>query len=340
MNDTPRVDTLIDSFIKRFPGMSDSSNARYFEAIHQEITPLARKLERETITLQSRINELETWQRTICELLAPDGDDVRPEDAHDVVNALRETLATMEQPDAAVADTDDLHIAYEMGRANRQVDTKLMVALENCRIYAARNRHEEWGKTIIRFLSYGGVTGSVLRNAPNIPIVPSGIMAILAEMHDLTLLSEGQIASALNVDRITCRKMLDDVPPRPASMLRERPAGAEPDPVDEVLDIVDSYGPWGPDINTNYRFQIILADEVKRLRAEVAHVATSDQVDLQSLVHHQRPAIELERKAAEQEYSCKAFDYAEAPIGSRDWTLYWAGWLDRSTATIRTEGSN
>lgn len=297
MNDTPRVDTLIDSFIKRFPGMSDSSNARYFEAIHQEITPLARKLERETVTLQSRINELETWQRTICELLAPDDDDVRPEDAHDVVNSLRETLATMEQPDAVASDTDDLHIAYEMGRANRQVDT-------------------------------------------NLPIVPSGIMAILAEMHDLTLLSEGQIASALNVDRITCRKMLDDVSPRPASMLRERPAGAEPDPVDEVLDIVASYGPWGPDINTNYRFQIILADEVKRLRAEVAHVATSDQVDLQSIVHHQRPAIELERKAAEQEYSCKAFDYAEAPIGSRDWTLYWAGWLDRSTATIRTEGSN
>jgi hypothetical protein len=33
-----------------------------------------------------------------------------------------------------------------------------------------------------------------------------------------------------------------------------------------------------------------------------------------------------ERKAAEHEYTCTAFDYPSAPVGSRDWTLFWKGW--------------
>lgn len=96
MDSTPRVEALIAKVMNRFPGMSETSNHRYFEAVHQELGPLARTLETETITMQARIQELETWQRTICELLAPEGDEVRPEDAHDVVNCLRETLATSE----------------------------------------------------------------------------------------------------------------------------------------------------------------------------------------------------------------------------------------------------
>jgi hypothetical protein len=44
-----------------------------------------------------------------------------------------------------------------------------------------------------------------------------------------------------------------------------------------------------------------------------------------------RMPIEAERKAAEHEYITTAFDYARDPLGSRDWTLYWAGWLARST---------
>lgn len=41
----------------------------------------------------------------------------------------------------------------------------------------------------------------------------------------------------------------------------------ERESVDEVLSIVESYGPWGRDINESLRFQIVLADEVKRLRS-------------------------------------------------------------------------
>jgi hypothetical protein len=37
-----------------------------------------------------------------------------------------------------------------------------------------------------------------------------------------------------------------------------------------------------------------------------------------------------EHKAAEQEYSTSAFNYPEAPIGSRDWCLFWDGWMARA----------
>lgn len=36
--------------------------------------------------------------------------------------------------------------------------------------------------------------------------------------------------------------------------------------VDDALLIVESYGPWGPDLNDAHRRQIVLADEVLRLR--------------------------------------------------------------------------
>ena len=47
-----------------------------------------------------------------------------------------------------------------------------------------------------------------------------------------------------------------------------------------------------------------------------------------------RPPIEAERKAAEHEYITTSFNYPEAPVGSRDWTIYWAGWLARSTHAL------
>lgn len=38
-------------------------------------------------------------------------------------------------------------------------------ALENCRLFAARHRAEDWAKTILRFCNEGGATGSPLRAA-------------------------------------------------------------------------------------------------------------------------------------------------------------------------------
>ena len=42
------------------------------------------------------------------------------------------------------------------------------------------------------------------------------------------------------------------------------------------------------------------------------------------------PLMHAERADAEKAYSLTAFDYAAAPIGSRDWTIYWRGWWHRS----------
>jgi hypothetical protein len=45
-----------------------------------------------------------------------------------------------------------------------------------------------------------------------------------------------------------------------------------------------------------------------------------------------QPRAELadERKMAMQAYTVDAFDYKANPVGSRDWTLYWAGWITSS----------
>lgn len=104
MINTPRVESVIAKVMARFPGKGEASDRNYYPAVHQELAPLARDLERETITMQARIQDLETWQRTICELLAPAGDEVRPEDAHGVVSCLRETLATEEEQHAQLQE--------------------------------------------------------------------------------------------------------------------------------------------------------------------------------------------------------------------------------------------
>lgn len=39
----------------------------------------------------------------------------------------------------------------------------LQIALDNCRVFAARNRKEDWAKTVLRFCTEGGSTASPLR---------------------------------------------------------------------------------------------------------------------------------------------------------------------------------
>ncbi len=49
MNDTPRVEACIDAVMKVYPGTTKAAQARYYEAVHQELAPLARRLELELI---------------------------------------------------------------------------------------------------------------------------------------------------------------------------------------------------------------------------------------------------------------------------------------------------
>lgn len=50
--------------------------------------------------------------------------------------------------------------------------TAELQALENCRLYAARHRKEDWAATILRFCAEGGATGSPLREAAPTVVEP------------------------------------------------------------------------------------------------------------------------------------------------------------------------
>ncbi|WP_175762250.1 hypothetical protein [Burkholderia anthina] len=54
----PRVESLIEQYKRRFPGISKASQARYFEEVHQALAPLARELERENGELRAEIDRL------------------------------------------------------------------------------------------------------------------------------------------------------------------------------------------------------------------------------------------------------------------------------------------
>lgn len=54
MTTTPRVDTLIDRVMAEHPGHGKSAQAAYYEAVHQELAPLARELEAEAEALAEK----------------------------------------------------------------------------------------------------------------------------------------------------------------------------------------------------------------------------------------------------------------------------------------------
>ncbi|EMX8720872.1 hypothetical protein [Pseudomonas aeruginosa] len=56
--DDSEVEQLLDRYIKRFPGEHKAAMSRYFEAVHQELAPLARKLEAERDRLKAENDAL------------------------------------------------------------------------------------------------------------------------------------------------------------------------------------------------------------------------------------------------------------------------------------------
>ena len=49
------VDELIQRVMKEHPGQSAAALARYYEAVHQELAPMARELEAENQRLRERL---------------------------------------------------------------------------------------------------------------------------------------------------------------------------------------------------------------------------------------------------------------------------------------------
>lgn len=66
----------------------------------------------------------------------------------------------------------------------------------------------------------------------------------------------------------------------------------------------------------------------EELQAQQAEAQAGGEVDVTGF--GTPPLMHDERADAEKVYSLTAFDYAAAPIGSRDWTIYWRGWWHRS----------
>ena len=62
--------------------------------------------------------------------------------------------------------------------------------------------------------------------------------------------------------------------------------------VDDALMIVESYGPWGADLNDAHRRQIVLADEVLRLRG-LYEMAVRGRAEMRSALRQERRAEEL-----------------------------------------------
>lgn len=52
------VDELIARMMLRFPGESPAALNRYFAAVHQELAPLARELERKNAELRASVDRL------------------------------------------------------------------------------------------------------------------------------------------------------------------------------------------------------------------------------------------------------------------------------------------
>lgn len=54
MSDTPRTEAVIDAVMEKFPGVSASAQAKFYEEVHQELAPFARELERENAALRAK----------------------------------------------------------------------------------------------------------------------------------------------------------------------------------------------------------------------------------------------------------------------------------------------
>lgn len=67
--DDSEVEQLLERYIKRFPGEHKAAMSRYFEAVHQELAPLARKLEAERDRLKAEKDTLRGAVEQLAEML-------------------------------------------------------------------------------------------------------------------------------------------------------------------------------------------------------------------------------------------------------------------------------
>lgn len=81
------VDTLIERVMKCYPGMGPSAQLRYFEAVHQELAPLARMLELENQRLRQQLADQKIAKFDLLETVRK-----RLDDANALLNQIQEGL--------------------------------------------------------------------------------------------------------------------------------------------------------------------------------------------------------------------------------------------------------
>lgn len=78
----PRTTRCIEAVMREHPGETPKALARYYEAVHQEIAPLARQMEREVQELMCALDDVrrfaalhlrEEWAQTVLTLCAGTG---------------------------------------------------------------------------------------------------------------------------------------------------------------------------------------------------------------------------------------------------------------------------
>lgn len=56
--ETPITDALIDRVMREYPGVSAKAQADYYEAVHQELAPLAREFEKQIARLKADMQSM------------------------------------------------------------------------------------------------------------------------------------------------------------------------------------------------------------------------------------------------------------------------------------------
>ena len=107
----------------------------------------------------------------------------------------------------------------------------------------------------------------------------------------------------------------------------------ERESVDDALMIVESYGPWGADLNGAHRRQIVLSDEVLRLRG-LYEMAVRGRAEMRAALRQERRAEELHEGCRMPMEQARELAASEA---SQDW---YARGQDWGLADALTAGQN
>lgn len=74
---------------------------------------------------------------------------------------MTDVLAVFDKEIGMMSDTEQWE--HDEQRAMEQEIEKLRLGLENCRLFAARHRKEDWALLILGFCAEAGVVGSITR---------------------------------------------------------------------------------------------------------------------------------------------------------------------------------